>query len=82
MCRLQMSILAVPMIKTEQDNQQVSGACINPESNREKRLTLSHDHQISPRDLNSDRVNGKNLILPLRSNIYCLFFLLYPLING
>ncbi|XP_044009620.1 putative inorganic phosphate cotransporter [Aphidius gifuensis] len=43
MCRLQMSILAVPMIKTQQDDKKVSGVCINSDNNRKKRWTEEHD---------------------------------------
>lgn len=43
MCRLQMSILAVPMIKTQQDDKKVSGVCTNSDNDRKKRWTEEHD---------------------------------------
>lgn len=45
MCRLQMSILAVPMIRTLEDNKNWTGACSN-ESSRSKRSLIVNSHEF------------------------------------
>ncbi|XP_011303286.1 putative inorganic phosphate cotransporter isoform X2 [Fopius arisanus] len=74
MCRLQMSILAVPMIKTAQDKQELSGACVrsaeeaarvNADKNRRSVPFGSiHDpedfHAIFQRDTNDTGFPGLN----------------------
>ncbi|KAK0170849.1 hypothetical protein PV328_008646 [Microctonus aethiopoides] len=49
MCRLQMSILAVPMIRTLQDNPSIKGACMTVEINLKQKL------------INSDGSNKSNI---------------------
>lgn len=72
MCRLQMAILAVPMIRTVADGKQISGACVDQtEANRSKRW-LAFDPYDDPLSqiygFESDFQNSAHSILPRATN--------------
>ncbi|KAH0566797.1 sialin-like isoform X1 [Cotesia glomerata] len=66
MCRLQMSILAVPMIKTLEDQQSSNGACAEQETSKSRRSVFI-DSEDSSEDFNKNG-NFTHVFLPRKIN--------------